>query len=93
MTTIGAFPAGAARVEDVPAPDGMRILHAIGLSDEVLRTLRHLSPDARVPFAEVAHHGEPLYLYSEIQIAAYPEWCGTGICMSPLVILWALILS
>jgi signal transduction histidine kinase len=74
VTTIGAFPAGATRVEDMPTPDGMRILHAMGLPDDVLRTLRHLPPDARVPFAEVAHHGEPLYLHSEREIAGFPEW-------------------
>ena len=71
----------------------LTLIHAVGVTDNVVSVLKSLRLDAAVPFAEVARTGRPVFLNSETELRRYPGWgeavLNDGACASAAVPVWA----
>lgn len=92
VVTLGPFPASATAM---PAPEHavLRVVHAIGLPDELRALLDQLPLEAPVPLAEVAREGAPLFLAAERELLHYPAWgaamIAAGARAAAIVPVWA----
>jgi signal transduction histidine kinase len=94
VVTLGAFPAAAAAAPAaVAARKVLHVVHAIGVPAEVKAALEELPLDAPVPLAEVARTGEPLFLPTDREMRAYPDWASgminAGAQAAAIVPVWA----
>ena len=85
LSALGATSAVVVTLGSFPPPPGvdpaqldpsatLHVVHAIGLPAEVKAALDEQPLDAPLPFADVALHGEPLFLESDEALLRYPEW-------------------
>jgi len=96
VVTLGDFPpapmSGIAGLELSPSTT-LHVVHAMGLPDELKAALEQLPLDAPVPFAHVARDGTPLFLASEEEMQAFPDWAATmiraGARAAAIVPVWA----
>jgi signal transduction histidine kinase len=75
LVTLGSFPPPAGVDLSQPDPSAtLHVLHAIGLPAEVNAAVEAQPLDAPLPFADVARHGEALFLESDGALLRYPDW-------------------
>jgi signal transduction histidine kinase len=94
VVTLGPFPPDAreTRVAADFAPV-LQLVHAIGVPAEVRALIDGTPLAARVPLAEVAREGAPLFLATEADLLRYPAWgaamISAGACSASVVPVWA----
>ncbi len=94
VVTLGDFPPPPASVRPTEhvAPV-LRVVHAIGLPEELRALVDQLPLDAPVPLAEVARDGIPLFLPDANDLRRYPAWgeamIAAGAASAAIVPVWA----
>jgi signal transduction histidine kinase len=94
VVTLGPFPPPPASVPvaEQSAPV-LRVVHAIGLPDELKALVDRLPLDAPVPMAQVAREGTALFLPSANDLLQYPAWgaamIAAGAQSAAIVPVWA----
>jgi signal transduction histidine kinase len=94
VVTLGPFPPPP---ESVPVTEQaapvLRVVHAIGLADELRALVDRCPLDAPVPLAEVAREGTALFLPTEGDLRRYPDWgeamIEAGAASAAIVPVWA----
>lgn len=75
VVTRGAFPPPVdASLGDATAPAKLNVLHAIGLSEAVLSTVRGAPIDSSTPLAVVARLGDAIFMATPHAIAEHGAW-------------------
>lgn len=90
VVTLGSFPP---RPEIDHDAQTLHVVHTIGVPDRVRTALEHQPLDAPLPFAHVARTGEPLFLSTQKDLGAYPDWAAdlieAGVGSAAVVPVWA----
>jgi signal transduction histidine kinase len=94
VVTLGPFPPPPASVPVMEqAAPMLRVVHAIGIPDELRALVDRLPLDAPVPLAEVAREGIALFLPTEGDLRRYPAWgeamIAAGAVSAAIVPVWA----
>ena len=77
VVTLGPFPPKAppnVGTYTAPPAAALRVVHAIGLPDEVSAALDQTPLESPVPFAQVARDGQPLFLGTEEVLGSSGDW-------------------
>ena len=93
VMTLGDFPPTSPPSGEPPTARSLRVVHAIGLPENMKATLDQLPLEAPVPLAEVARSGEPVFLDSEPALRRYQHWgdamIRAGASAAAIVPVWA----
>jgi signal transduction histidine kinase len=94
VVTLGPFPPPPASLPVMEqAPPVLRVVHAIGLPDELKALVDRLPLDAPVPLAEVAREGFAVFLPAADDLSRYPAWgaamVAAGARSAAIVPVWA----
>jgi hypothetical protein len=71
VVTLGSFPP---RLEIEDDARMLHVVHTVGVPDRVRTALEQQPLDAPLPFAQVARTGEPLFMPTQDDLRAFPDW-------------------